>query len=414
MAEEKYNNRVLKNKHGYQNIQLPNRKDFVVSFITGAIIGSALGLFYKNKVYQKTDELIAKEQEIAKKVKETKTQFESSVESAKDKFETILHKKQNEQAELTAQQRAIKEEVATNNLSDTSEQAQEIQQAKKEATSKEDKTADETAAQQRAIKEEVATNNLSDTSEQAQEIQQAKKEATSKEVTTDETAAQQRAIKEEVTANNLSDTSKKAQEKQYNNQEQPITEVSSAEKLANAAKNKRAKLTKGSKESQLTDKLLKEQPVAKSQMKEVPNLVTKKNVSKNSKQTTISPKAQKKVQQKETTFDNGVVTTDTTTTKQTQTNNQNTTNKKSTTKQKSTTKKSTTTKKTSTNTKPKTTKVANSKKAETEKTTKASAKPKKTKQTNNKATTSSTKQNKDDSTKVETAKSKIEKRTFND
>ncbi|EHJ08697.1 hypothetical protein SS7213T_02788, partial [Staphylococcus simiae CCM 7213 = CCUG 51256] len=35
------------------------------------------------------------------------------------------------QAELTAQQRAIKEEVVTNNLSDTSEQAQEIQQAKK-------------------------------------------------------------------------------------------------------------------------------------------------------------------------------------------------------------------------------------------------------------------------------------------
>ncbi|MGE8124923.1 Asp-tRNA(Asn)/Glu-tRNA(Gln) amidotransferase subunit GatC, partial [Staphylococcus capitis] len=33
---------------------LPKRKDFVVSFIASAIVSSALGLFYKNKVYKKT------------------------------------------------------------------------------------------------------------------------------------------------------------------------------------------------------------------------------------------------------------------------------------------------------------------------------------------------------------------------
>ena len=31
----------------------PSRKDFVISFITGALIGSAVGLFYKNKAEEK-------------------------------------------------------------------------------------------------------------------------------------------------------------------------------------------------------------------------------------------------------------------------------------------------------------------------------------------------------------------------
>ncbi|MDU1282397.1 MAG: YtxH domain-containing protein, partial [Staphylococcus epidermidis] len=40
------------------------RKDFVVSFIASAIVGSAVGLYYKNKIYKKTDELKEKEQDL--------------------------------------------------------------------------------------------------------------------------------------------------------------------------------------------------------------------------------------------------------------------------------------------------------------------------------------------------------------
>ncbi|MEI2024409.1 hypothetical protein VWE41_13885, partial [Staphylococcus aureus] len=42
---------------------------------------------------------------------------------------------------LKAQQAAIKEEVSANNLSDTSQEAQEIQEAKKEAQAETDKSA---------------------------------------------------------------------------------------------------------------------------------------------------------------------------------------------------------------------------------------------------------------------------------
>ncbi|MBU6872031.1 hypothetical protein KQA70_13980, partial [Staphylococcus aureus] len=44
-------------------------------------------------------------------------------------------------AALKAQQAAIKEEASANNLSDTSQEAQEIQEAKKEAQAETDKSA---------------------------------------------------------------------------------------------------------------------------------------------------------------------------------------------------------------------------------------------------------------------------------
>ena len=54
-------------------------------------------------------------------------------------------------------------------------------------------------------------------------------------------------------------------------------EESQAERLANAAKQKQAKLTPGSKESQLTEALFAEKSVAKNDLKEIPQLVTKMN-----------------------------------------------------------------------------------------------------------------------------------------
>ncbi|MGC9652407.1 hypothetical protein ACO2FJ_11305 [Staphylococcus warneri] len=44
----------LYSRHTRINDQTPQRKDFVVSFITGAIVGSALGLYYKMKVFEKS------------------------------------------------------------------------------------------------------------------------------------------------------------------------------------------------------------------------------------------------------------------------------------------------------------------------------------------------------------------------
>ncbi|MBU5869059.1 hypothetical protein JVV92_20770, partial [Vibrio cholerae O1] len=59
----------------------------------------------------------------------------------KERVEGFLNKSKNEQAALKAQQAAIKEEASANNLSDTSQEAQEIQEAKKEAQAETDKSA---------------------------------------------------------------------------------------------------------------------------------------------------------------------------------------------------------------------------------------------------------------------------------
>lgn len=80
-------------------------------------------------------------------------------------------------------------------------------------------------AQQAAIKEEASANNLSDTSQEAQEIQEAKKEAQAE---TDKSAA---VSNEELKASTLNVSKEESQ----------------AERLANAAKQKQAKLTPGSK-----------------------------------------------------------------------------------------------------------------------------------------------------------------------
>ncbi|VDZ35659.1 Maebl [Staphylococcus aureus] len=208
MTQQQNNKRTLKNKHTYQNEPLPNRKDFVVSFITGALVGSALGLYFKNKVYQKADDLKVKEQELSQKFEERKTQLEETVAFTKESVEGFLNKSKNEQAALKAQQAAIKEEASANNLSDTS-------------------------------------LNVS-------------------------------------------------------------KEESQAERLANAAKQKQAKLTPGSKESQLTEALFAEKPVAKNDLKEIPQLVTKKNDV--SETETVNTDNKDTVKQKEAKFENGVIT----------------------------------------------------------------------------------------------------------
>lgn len=63
----------------------PSRKDFVISFITGALIGSAVGLFYKNKAEEKIDGAKTKEKnwEIVTKILSNKLKVTSKMLSKK-------------------------------------------------------------------------------------------------------------------------------------------------------------------------------------------------------------------------------------------------------------------------------------------------------------------------------------------
>ena len=332
------------------------RKDFVVSFIASAIVGSAVGLYYKNKIYIKTDELKEKEQDLRSKVEDYKQRAEDTMLSVKSKVEQLKNdSKDNIHAdEIQAQKAAIQRET---HLADESPEAQAIQEAKKE-TKKADgvrPSATELAAQQNAIQRET---HLADESPEAQAIQEAKSEVDSnnktsmthidseKEPSAEEIAIAQTAVKEEVRSHNLAnpsasveDTKSKSETeteklaaaakakrdkinnnnkvasntknlmqeesiKHSNNSDVPnlVTNLnqsqasgtnSDAYRLAQAAKEKKSKLTNGSKETQLTESLLKEPSIAKAQtkLKRIPTLITE------SKQHSNNPHIQKNANQ---------------------------------------------------------------------------------------------------------------------
>lgn len=315
------------------------RKDFVVSFIASAIVGSAVGLYYKNKIYKKTDELKEKEQDLRSKVENYRQRAEDTVVSVKSKVEQLKYdSKDNIHAdELQAQKAAIQRET---DLADESPEAQAIQEAKKETKQVDDvrPSATELAAQQNAIQHETG---LADESPEAQAIQEAKSEVDSnnktstthidseKEPSAEEIAIAQTAVKEEARNHDLANPSAsgedtkskseteteklaaaaKAKKDRINNnnevasntknlmqeeaikasnnsdvpnlvtnlnQSQASDTNSVAYRLAQAAKEKRSKLTNGSKETQLTEALLKEPSIAKAQtkLKRIPTLIT--------------------------------------------------------------------------------------------------------------------------------------------
>ncbi len=315
------------------------RKDFVVSFIASAIVGFAVGLYYKNKIYKKTDELKEKEQDLRSKVENYRQRAEDTVVSVKSKVEQLKYdSKDNIHAdELQAQKAAIQRET---DLADESPEAQAIQEAKKETKQVDDvrPSATELAAQQNAIQHET---DLADESPEAQAIQEAKSEVDSnnktstthidseKEPSAEEIAIAQTAVKEEARNHDLANPSAsgedtkskseteteklaaaaKAKKDRINNnnevasntknlmqeeaikasnnsdvpnlvtnlnQSQASDTNSVAYRLAQAAKEKRSKLTNGSKETQLTEALLKEPSIAKAQtkLKRIPTLIT--------------------------------------------------------------------------------------------------------------------------------------------
>ena len=315
------------------------RKDFVVSFIASAIVGSAVGLYYKNKIYKKTDELKEKEQDLRSKVENYRQRAEDTVVSVKSKVEQLKYdSKDNIHAdELQAQKAAIQRET---DLADESPEAQAIQEAKKETKQVDDvrPSATELEAQKYAIQLET---DLADESPEAQAIQEAKSEVDSnnktstthidseKEPSAEEIAIAQTAVKEEARNHDLANPSAsgedtkskseteteklaaaaKAKKDRINNnnevasntknlmqeeaikasnnsdvpnlvtnlnQSQASDTNSVAYRLAQAAKEKRSKLTNGSKETQLTEALLKEPSIAKAQtkLKRIPTLIT--------------------------------------------------------------------------------------------------------------------------------------------
>ena len=284
------------------------RKDFVVSFIASAIVGSAVGLYYKNKIYKKTDELKEKEQDLRSKVEDYKQRAEDTMFSVKSKVEQLKNdSKDNIHAdELQAQKAAIQRET---HLADESPEAQAIQEAKKE-TKKADgvrPSATELAAQQNAIQRET---HLADESPEAQAIQEAKSEVDSnnktsmthidseKEPSAEEIAIAQTAVKEEVRSHNLANPSASVEDTKSKSE----TET---EKLAAAAKAKRDKINNNNKVASNTKNLMQEESIKHSNNSDVPNLVTNLNQSQASDTNSVAYRLAQAAKEKRSKLTNG-------------------------------------------------------------------------------------------------------------
>ena len=284
------------------------RKDFVVSFIASAIVGSAVGLYYKNKIYKKTDELKEKEQDLRSKVEDYKQRAEDTMFSVKSKVEQLKYdSKDNIHAdELQAQKAAIQHET---HLADESPEAQAIQEAKKE-TKKADgvrPSATELAAQQNAIQRET---HLADESPEAQAIQEAKSEVDSnnktstthidseKEPSAEEIAIAQTAVKEEARSHNLANPSASVEDTKSKSE----TET---EKLAAATKAKRDKINNNNKVASNTKNLMQEEAIKASNNSDVPNLVTNLNQSQASDTNSVAYRLAQAAKEKKSKLTNG-------------------------------------------------------------------------------------------------------------
>lgn len=284
------------------------RKDFVVSFIASAIVGSAVGLYYKNKIYKKTDELKEKEQDLRSKVENYRQRAEDTVVSVKSKVEQLKYdSKDNIHAdELQAQKAAIQRET---HLADESPEAQAIQEAKKETKQVDDvrPSATELAAQQNAIQHET---DLADESPEAQAIQEAKKEVDSnnktstthidseKEPSAEEIAIAQTAVKEETRNHDLANPSASGEDTKNKSE----TET---EKLAAAAKAKKDRINNNNEVASNTKNLMQEEAIKASNNSDVPNLVTNLNQSQASETNSVAYLLAQAAKEKKSKLTNG-------------------------------------------------------------------------------------------------------------
>ena len=284
------------------------RKDFVVSFIASAIVGSAVGLYYKNKIYKKTDELKEKEQDLRSKVENYRQRAEDTVVSVKSKVEQLKYdSKDNIHAdELQAQKAAIQRET---DLADESPEAQAIQEAKKETKQVDDvrPSATELAAQQNAIQHET---DLADESPEAQAIQEAKSEVDSnnktstthidseKEPSAEEIAIAQTAVKEEARNHDLANPSASGEDTKSKSE----TET---EKLAAAAKAKKDRINNNNEVASNTKNLMQEEAIKASNNSDVPNLVTNLNQSQASETNSVAYRLAQAAKEKKSKLTNG-------------------------------------------------------------------------------------------------------------
>ena len=284
------------------------RKDFVVSFIASAIVGSAVGLYYKNKIYKKTDELKEKEQDLRSKVENYRQRAEDTMVSVKSKVEQLKYdSKDNIHAdELQAQKAAIQRET---DLADESPEAQAIQEAKKETKQVDDvrPSATELAAQQNAIQHET---DVADESPEAQAIQEAKSEVDSnnktstthidseKEPSAEEIAIAQTAVKEEARNHDLANLSASGEDTKSKSE----TET---EKLAAAAKAKKDRINNNNEVASNTKNLMQEEAIKASNNSDVPNLVTNLNQSQASDTNSVAYRLAQAAKEKRSKLTNG-------------------------------------------------------------------------------------------------------------
>lgn len=284
------------------------RKDFVVSFIASAIVGSAVGLYYKNKIYKKTDELKEKEQDLRSKVENYRQRAEDTMVSVKSKVEQLKYdSKDNIHAdELQAQKAAIQRET---DLADESPEAQAIQEAKKETKQVDDvrPSATELAAQQNAIQHET---DLADELPEAQAIQEAKSEVDSnnktstthidseKEPSAEEIAIAQTAVKEEARNHDLANLSASGEDTKSKSE----TET---EKLAAAAKAKKDRINNNNEVASNTKNLMQEEAIKASNNSDVPNLVTNLNQSQASDTNSVAYRLAQAAKEKRSKLTNG-------------------------------------------------------------------------------------------------------------
>ncbi|MEX6358792.1 hypothetical protein ACUW54_000319 [Staphylococcus cohnii] len=209
------------------------RNVFVYGFIVGAVIGSAVGLVS-----------ISKSRQSDKSVPKNKKAFKSNV----------VKETENDKAEAERQVAHIKEKAITNNELD---------------------------AQKVAIQQETATHNLSNPSPQAQETltEQKSSEASDDDLnnidvqaqpTESEKNAQKNAIKQESETHHLSDSTVAS-----SSDETSKNGTVSATKLANAAEEKNKALKNDATVKENTNALVAEENVKSNSKKTVPNLVTK-------------------------------------------------------------------------------------------------------------------------------------------
>lgn len=220
------------------------RNDFVYSFIVGAVIGSAVGLVSLSKAKNK-DKSVPKQDaqfksNIIKQSEKEQQEAEQQVNSIKSTISEAQEKETEvSEAELTAQKVAIQQETSDNNLANMSPEAQEQQEAQTV----------ESQAQANDIPAHIDSNAQPSESE---------------------VRAQQNAIQEEANIDEQTD-----KDNTTLNAAATSGGAIAATSLATAASNKKKALENDSQVSENTSQLLKETKPSTNKKTNTPNLVTK-------------------------------------------------------------------------------------------------------------------------------------------